>query len=86
MGVDTFKIIQEELKASDYLMAKELGVTQTNYKYIKDIAAAPKLPVVIAGLPLAKKAGFSLTEYWGMLEKDALRYKTVGKTEKKKKK
>lgn len=74
MSVDTFKIIQDRLKATDYFMAKSLEVTQTNYKYIRDIAFSVKLPVLIKGWELAEKAGFSLKEYWGLLRDDSVKY------------
>ena len=38
MGVKTFKIIRDKLGWTSYKMAKELGISQTQYNYLERTA------------------------------------------------
>lgn len=66
-GMQTFKIIRERLGWKPYRMAKELGISQTQYAYLEETAKSTQTKLIIK---LKKISGMSGEEFWKIFEKE----------------
>jgi DNA-binding XRE family transcriptional regulator len=67
MGVQTFRIIREMLGWTRYKMAKELGISQTQYDYLEREAKSTQTKLLIK---LKKVSGLSGNEFWKIFERE----------------
>lgn len=66
-GVDTFRKIRKKLGWTSYKMAKELGISQTQYNYCEREAKSVNTKTLFK---LQRISGIPLEEFWKMVEKD----------------
>jgi len=65
--MEAFKTIREKLNWTCYRMAKELGVSQTQYNYLERTAKTAQTHVLIK---LKNLSGLSAEQFWKILEKE----------------
>ena len=75
MSVRSFEIIQDKLRAklgdyTDYRMSRALGISQTQYSYLKKEARSCHLDTLIALSDIAERdLGMDAGEFWRLVKK-----------------
>lgn len=70
--MDSFLKVRTELGWTPYKMAKELGISQTQYTYLEKIGRSPGLKTSTLFTDIAvEKGGYTHKEVHEMLKKDA---------------
>jgi hypothetical protein len=70
MAVKTFEVIQDRLGWTDYKMAKELGISQTQYIYLRHKAKSTQSRILIRLADIAEKyAGIDGAQFIRLFKK-----------------